>query len=126
MTVANYEYILAFHFTQAGDVNYEVRATGILSTQPIDEGLQVPWGTVVHPGVLAAHHQHIFSLRLDPMLDGYKNRVIYEEARPMDRDPVLNPYGTGYYTQSTVVKSQGVMAWTSRRIVSSRFKTPPS
>ncbi|KAF4619083.1 hypothetical protein G7Y89_g14764 [Cudoniella acicularis] len=63
ITVSNYEYILAFMFNQAGDVMYEVRATGILSTQPIDEGISVPWGTVVHPGVLAAHHQHIFSLR---------------------------------------------------------------
>jgi primary-amine oxidase len=59
ITVANYEYIMAFMFNQAGELAYEVRATGILSTQPIDEGISVPWGTVVHPGVLAAHHQHV-------------------------------------------------------------------
>ena len=59
ITVSNYEYILAFMFNQAGEWTYEVRATGILSTQPIDEGLEVPWGTVVHPGVLATHHQHL-------------------------------------------------------------------
>lgn len=107
LTVANYEYILAFMFTQAGDFTYEVRATGILSTQPIDEGVSVPWGTVVHPGVLAAHHQHIFSLRLDPMLDGPKNTLVYEEALPMERSDPLNPHGTGYYTRETVVDTSG-------------------
>jgi primary-amine oxidase len=107
LTVANYEYILAFIFTQAGDLTYEVRATGILSTQPIDEGVSVPWGTVVHPSVLASCHQHIFSLRLDPMIDGPKNTLVYEEALPMDRSDPLNPHGTGYYTRETVVETSG-------------------
>lgn len=106
ITVANYEYILAFMFNQAGEVIYEVRATGILSTQPIDEGLDVPWGTVVHPGVLAAHHQHIFSLRVDPALEGHNNRLVYDEAHPFPRSE-FNPHGTGYYTQETVITNSG-------------------
>ncbi|RDL33912.1 Amine oxidase [Venustampulla echinocandica] len=106
ITVANYEYILAFIFSQAGEVMYEVRATGILSTQPIDEGISVPWGTVVHPGVLAVHHQHIFSLRVDPMLDGSLNRVVYEEAHPMPRDD-FNPHGVGYTVSETPVTTSG-------------------
>jgi primary-amine oxidase len=106
ITVSNYEYILAFMFNQAGEVIYEVRATGILSTQPIDEGLEVPWGTVVHPGVLATHHQHHFSLRVDPAIDGYANRLVYDEAHPMPRSD-FNPHGTGYYTTETVVERSG-------------------
>ncbi|KAK5137151.1 hypothetical protein LTR08_000656 [Meristemomyces frigidus] len=106
ITVANYEYILAFMFNQAGEVIYEVRATGILSTQPIDDGVEVPWGTVVHPGVLATHHQHIFSLRVDPMIDGYHNRLVYDEALPMPRSD-FNPHGVGYYTEETVVETSG-------------------
>ncbi|KAH0551373.1 hypothetical protein GP486_007412 [Trichoglossum hirsutum] len=107
ITVANYEYILAFVFNQAGEVSYEVRATGILSTQPIDDGTKVPWGTVVHPGVLAAHHQHIFSLRVDPALDGHDNRLVYEEAHAMPRDVALNPHGIGYVVKETVVEESG-------------------
>lgn len=103
ITVSNYEYILAFMFNQAGDVIYEVRATGILSTQPIDEGLEVPWGTVVHPGVLATHHQHIFSLRVDPAIDGHNNRLVYDEAHAMPRS-ALNPQGTGYVVKETVIE----------------------
>ncbi|KAK5704182.1 hypothetical protein LTR97_003195 [Elasticomyces elasticus] len=106
ITVSNYEYILAFMFNQAGEIDYEVRATGILSTQPIDEGIEVPWGTVVHPGVLATHHQHIFSLRVDPAIDGYHNRLVYDEALPMPRSD-FNPHGTGYYAQETVVETSG-------------------
>lgn len=104
MTVANYEYVVAFIFNLAAEVRYEVRATGILSTSPIQNGLAVPWGTVVHPGVLAAVHQHIFSLRIDPMLDGsITNRLVYDETVPMPRSS-LNPHGTGYVVKSTVVK----------------------
>lgn len=103
ITVANYEYILAFIFNQAGEITYEVRATGIVSTQPIDEGVEVPWGTVVHPGVLASHHQHIFSLRIDPAIDGHENRLVYEEAHPMARSD-FNPFGVGYTIQETVVQ----------------------
>ena len=103
ITVANYEYILAFLFNQAGELSYEVRATGILSTQPIDEGISVPWGTVVHPGVLAAYHQHIFSLRIDPMIDGPSNRLVYEEAHPMPLDD-FNPHYIGYTVNETLVE----------------------
>ncbi|KAL8711071.1 MAG: hypothetical protein Q9220_004452 [cf. Caloplaca sp. 1 TL-2023] len=106
ITVANYEYIMAFIFNQAGEIKYEVRATGIVSTQPIDDDVDVPWGTIVHPGVLAAHHQHIFSLRVDPAIDGHNNRLIYEEAYPMPRSE-FNPHGVGYTVDDTLVERSG-------------------
>ena len=104
ITVSNYEYILAFMFNQAGEVTYEVRATGVVSTQPIDDGVSVPWGTVVHPGVLATHHQHIFSLRVDPAIDGHANRLIYEECHPMPRSD-FNPHGVGYTVQESLIET---------------------
>ncbi|KAI1043603.1 hypothetical protein LB505_011810 [Fusarium chuoi] len=112
ITVSNYEYILMFLFNQAGEVTYEVRATGILSTQPIDHELDkigVPFGTVVHPGVLAGVHQHIFSLRVDPMIDGHTNQLVYSEAHRIPRDPHLNPHGTGYeVVEKTIDKTAGL------------------
>ncbi|KAG9247482.1 copper amine oxidase [Calycina marina] len=95
ITVSNYEYILAFQFNQAGEIMYEAHATGILSPQPIDEVIEVPWGTVVHPGVLATHHQHIFSLRVDPMIGGSNNRVDF------------NPHGIGYTVKETPITTSG-------------------
>ena len=111
ITVANYEYIMAFMFNQAGELSYELRATGIVSTQPIDPGVSVPWGTVVHPGVLAAHHQHIFSLRIDPAIDGHANRLVYDEVHPMPLSDDFNPHGVGYtVTQTAVTHSAGLDA----------------
>jgi primary-amine oxidase len=110
LTVSNYEYILSFVFNTAGDISYEARATGILSTQPLDLGLTDaphPFGTVVHPGVLGGFHQHFFSLRIDPMVAGYGNTVAYDEAVAIPRDPKLNPHGVGYTVRRTEVESSG-------------------
>ncbi|RMD42871.1 hypothetical protein DV735_g2295, partial [Chaetothyriales sp. CBS 134920] len=110
MTASNYEYILAFIFNQAGELTYEVRATGILSTQAIDHDLDktgVPFGTVVHPGVLAVHHQHNFSLRVDPMIDGPNNSVIYQEAHALPVDKDWNPHGNGYKVVEQTITTSG-------------------
>ncbi|KAH8196705.1 hypothetical protein TruAng_009134 [Truncatella angustata] len=64
-------------------------------------------GTVVHPGVLAAYHQHIFCLRADPIMDGPMNTVTYDEVEPLEWSKVLNPHGTGYISQETIVKKSG-------------------
>ncbi|PGH35806.1 primary-amine oxidase [[Emmonsia] crescens] len=108
-TVSNYEYIFAWIFDQAGGIELEVRATGILSTMPISnaDGATVPWATNVGPGVMAAFHQHIFSMRIDPSIDGHNNTVIYQDSVPMPDDPVSNPYGVGYVAETTVLKTSG-------------------
>lgn len=110
LTVSNYEYILSFNFNLAGDFTYEARATGILSTQPVDLDLTKvphPFGTVVHPGVLAVSHQHFFSLRVDPMIDGPENQIVYDDAVALPRDPALNPHGTGYTVKRTPITTSG-------------------
>jgi len=57
LTVGNYEYIFAWCFMQNGNLELEVRATGILSTALIDPNKTSDWGNVVSPGVLAPNHQ---------------------------------------------------------------------
>lgn len=106
VTVSNYEYVFVFYFGQDASIHYEVRATGILSTAPIDVGDSVPYGTVVAPGVLAPYHQHLFCLRIDPALDGYKNSLVVEESAPMPYPHPSNPFGVGYVTQSEVVERE--------------------
>ncbi|KAH6975115.1 amine oxidase [Ilyonectria sp. MPI-CAGE-AT-0026] len=108
-TVSNYEYILAWIFDQAGNIEHEIRATGILSTMPIDNetGTKVPWGTNVGPGVMAAYHQHLFSVRIDPAIDGHDNTLYYEDSVPMPVDKELNPFGMGYVSKQTVLSKAG-------------------
>lgn len=111
ITVSNYEYIFAWHFCQDASIFYEVRATGILSTAPHDINAKerVPYGTVVAPGVLAPYHQHLFSLRIDPAIDGHNNSLAIEEStRLPTNDPnVHNPFGVGYVTESRTVEEEG-------------------
>jgi len=111
VTVSNYEYIFAWHFYQDASINYEVRATGILSTAPtsMDYKGGYPYGTVVAPGVLAPYHQHLFSLRIDPAIDGHENSLVVEESKslPIDDPAVHNPFGVGYVTESQTIEEEG-------------------
>ncbi|KAI1390429.1 copper amine oxidase [Hypoxylon trugodes] len=111
ITVSNYEYIFAFQFCQDASIFYEIRATGILSTVPhnIDQKGDIPYGTVVAPGVMAPYHQHLFSLRIDPAIDGRNNTLAIEESKSMPiGDPAIhNPFGVGYYTEHRFVEQEG-------------------
>ncbi|KAF2269639.1 copper amine oxidase [Lojkania enalia] len=106
ITVSNYEYVFIFYFGQDASINYEVRATGILSTAPIKTGDRVSFGTVVAPGVMAPYHQHLFCLRIDPALDGYQNSLMVEESVPMAFPDSSNPFGVGYITDSKVLSEE--------------------
>ncbi|KAK2594967.1 hypothetical protein QQS21_007325 [Conoideocrella luteorostrata] len=106
ITVANYEYIFAWVFDQSGEISFETRATGILSTQPIDKDVTVPWGTRVGDGVMAPYHQHIFNVRIDPAVGGDKNTFVYADSVRMPWDQDLNPLGTGYVTKETVINRE--------------------
>ncbi|ETN44234.1 uncharacterized protein HMPREF1541_10785 [Cyphellophora europaea CBS 101466] len=108
ITLANYEYIFAFKFDQAGGITIETRATGIVSVVNIDPGKTSPYGNVVAPGVLAQNHQHIFAVRIDPAVDGHQNTVIKEESLPVKMNPETNPHGNYYEVRRTpVTTSEG-------------------
>ena len=105
ITLANYEYVFAYKFDQAGGICIEARATGIVSTVNIDPGKTAEWGNVVGPGVLAQNHQHSFCVRIDPAIDGHKNTVVYEESLPMQIDEKRNPNGNMYEVRKTPITS---------------------
>ncbi|EOD48825.1 putative copper amine oxidase protein [Neofusicoccum parvum UCRNP2] len=107
ITVANYEYIFAWYFDQSGELTFETRATGILSTQPIAADVKVPWGTRVADGVMAPYHQHLFNLRIDPAVGGHRNSFAATDSVAMPWDEQLNPLGTGYVTEETIVQRAG-------------------
>lgn len=66
----------------------------------------MPWGTNVGPGVMAPFHQHMFSFRMDPAIDGHKNTVFYQDSVPMPEDD-NNPWKVGYTTEETVLRQSG-------------------
>lgn len=107
LTVGNYEYVFAWLFWQNGNIELETRATGILSTHLIDPDKQSPWGNVVSPGVLAPNHQHLFCLRVDPMLDGQKNTVLYEDSIAVPQTEEENPHGNAWRVHKTHFEKSG-------------------
>ncbi|GMM31378.1 hypothetical protein DAMA08_041230 [Martiniozyma asiatica (nom. inval.)] len=106
-TVANYEYAVQFIFDQVGEIKISVRATGILSTMPIDRDVDVNYGTLVGPRVMAAYHQHMLSFRLDPAVDGHNNTVVYDDVLRMEENTELNPYNVGFYSERHYVEKAG-------------------
>jgi primary-amine oxidase len=110
VTLANYEYILAFKLDLAGGITIETRATGIMSVVAIDNGKVSEYGNVVAPGVLAQNHQHVFAVRIDPVVDSYaagETRVVIEDSVSQKMDPATNPYGNFYKVErQTVDKAQ--------------------
>lgn len=106
-TVANYEYAVQYIFDQVGEIKISVRATGILSTMPIDRDVDVDYGTLVGPRVMAAFHQHLLSFRIDPAIDGHKNTVVYDDILRMEENTPLNPYNVGFYSKRSYVEKAG-------------------
>ncbi|KAI8141003.1 copper amine oxidase [Fennellomyces sp. T-0311] len=91
VTAGNYDYGLYYYFYQDGTIQFEVKATGELNTQvlALDEDA-APYGTIVAPQIDAQHHQHLFSLRVDPMIDGPNNSVAEIDVVPSEL-PVGHP-----------------------------------
>ncbi|KAF2465688.1 uncharacterized protein BDR25DRAFT_378355 [Lindgomyces ingoldianus] len=107
LTVGNYEYVFAWVFMQNGNIEFETRATGIMSTSLIDVGKTSHWGNVVSPGVLATNHQHLFCLRIDPMLDGPENSIIQEESIAISQSEQENPHGNAWRVMKTIFERSG-------------------
>ncbi|KAK9473735.1 copper amine oxidase [Dipodascopsis tothii] len=109
-TAANYEYMVYWIFHMDGTIQLEIKLTGILNTYVLGPGEETHgFGTQVHPGVNAHNHQHLFCLRINPMIDGTANSVQMTDAvRPAA--PVGAPdnfYGNAFRPQATVFKTVG-------------------
>ena len=74
-----------WNFFQDGTIEFEIKLTGILNLYTMAEGEHAgKFGTEVSPRVMAHHHQHLFSVRVDPMIDGLANSVCETDVVPTD------------------------------------------
>ncbi len=104
-TVANYEYLVYWRFYQDGNIECEVRATGIMVTSSFADGHQPPYGTLVDQRTYAPFHQHFIVARLDLDVDGPANTVyaVQSEASSAGDD---DPYGLGLVTRETPLRTE--------------------
>ncbi|KAF7350979.1 Amine oxidase [Mycena sanguinolenta] len=107
-TLANYEYIFNYMFYQDGSIEMEIRLTGILQVYIAADGEKSPYSTVVAPNINAHYHQHIFSVRVDPMVDGLLNSVVETDIMPSvhPTGSSENFGGNAFTATDTVLKTE--------------------
>ena len=105
VTVANYEYLVYWRLHQDGNIECEVRATGIMVTTPLAPGAPNPNGTLVDERTYAPFHQHFLVARLDLDVDGTDNTVFASEsyAEPVGPD---NPHGLSVVVRNTPLRTE--------------------
>jgi primary-amine oxidase len=118
-TVANYEYLIYWRFYQDGNIECEVRATGLMVTTPLENDDDTsPYGTIVDSRTYAPFHQHFLIAKLDLDIDGEDNTVVEVDsvAPPISPD---NPYGLAMTTNATTIESESASArdfnWETQR-----------
>jgi primary-amine oxidase len=105
VTVANYEYLVYWRFYQDGNIECEVRATGILVTSHVGADGQAVNGTVVDQRTYAPFHQHFIVARLDLDVDGPDNTVYVTESLATGTSGA-DPYGLGLVVTSTPLRTE--------------------
>ncbi|MGH3726581.1 MAG: primary-amine oxidase [Mycobacterium sp.] len=105
VTVANYEYLTYWRFYQDGNIECEVRATGIMVVSNFPEGAAHPHGTLVDHRTYAPYHQHFLVARLDLDVDGTQNTVYATETEIVPVGPD-NPYGLSLRQRNTPLRTE--------------------
>lgn len=109
ITVGNYDYGFYWHFYLDGRIELECKATGVVfaSVYPGAEpdGTDYPWASQIAPGIGAPYHQHLFSARLDVMLDGVDNAVDELQAVRVATDD-RNPHGNAFTLSTTRLRTE--------------------
>jgi primary-amine oxidase len=105
VTVGNYEYLVYWRLHQDGNIQAEVRATGIMVTTHFSPGRQPPYGTLVDDRTYAPFHQHFLVARLDLDVDGDRNTVYATESQALPTGPD-NPHGVALVQRSTPLRTE--------------------
>ncbi|MDH3667643.1 MAG: hypothetical protein OEN23_12005 [Paracoccaceae bacterium] len=83
-SVAHYDYVLDWVLSLDGTISVNIGATGIDAVQGVHaHGGRHDHGNTVAPGLVAIHHDHFFSLRLDLDVDGPQNRFVRHRIEPV-------------------------------------------
>jgi len=104
-TVENYEYGFFWYLYQDGNIQFEIKLTGILSLGALPPGEKSPYGHLVAPQLYAPNHQHFFNVRLDFDLDGAPNSVQQVDVHP-DAPSDANPFQNAFQARAQTLKTE--------------------
>src|SRR4029450_400094 len=99
-TVGNYEYGFYWYLYLDGNIQLEVKLTGVISPMAVDPGDVPEFAGLVAPGLAGPNHPHLFSARLDLDVDGTTNTVYEVEAERVPTGPD-NPWGNAFPQRAT-------------------------
>ena len=104
-TVENYEYGFFWYFYQDGNIQFEIKLTGILSLGTLREGEKAKYGSMIAPLLYAPNHQHFFNVRLDFDIDGVENTV---QQLDVVSDPIddANPYENAFQVRAQCLQTE--------------------
>jgi primary-amine oxidase len=104
-TVENYEYGFFWYLYQDGNIQFEIKLTGILSLGALNPGEKSPYGALIAPQLYAPNHQHFFNVRLDMDLDGVANSV-YKLDVVADPLGPKNPFENAFSVKATLLERE--------------------
>ena len=104
-TVENYEYGFFWYLYQDGNIQLEVKLTGILSLGAVQPHQRPEFGALIAPQLYAPNHQHFFNVRLDFDLDGVANSVQQIDVMADELGPD-NPFENAFRAQATTLRSE--------------------
>lgn len=127
-TIGNYDYAVSYIFKQDGSMEVDLALTGIMLAKGVKEKTvdgnhhgAAGVGHLVSENIVAPHHQHFFSFRLDFDIDGVKNSVTEMNTRAMPPG-ANNPYRNGFVMSESLLRTEaeaqrkmdmpGARAWT--------------
>jgi primary-amine oxidase len=98
--VGNYEYGFEWIFHQDGTLESRVLLTGIMAVKGTAANTHDPYAHSVAKNLVAPHHQHFFTFRLDFDVDGQTNRVLEMNSQPVPPG-AQNVYGNAFTMHET-------------------------
>jgi primary-amine oxidase len=104
-TVENYEYGFFWYFYQDGNIEFQLKLTGVLSLGATHPEEKPQHGAMIAPQLYAPNHQHFFNMRLDFDIDGEANTIQQVDvvADPVDEQ---NPFENAFRAQATNLKTE--------------------
>jgi primary-amine oxidase len=110
-TVENYEYGFFWYLYQDGNIQFEIKLTGILSLGTLQPGEKSPYGNLIASAtqsggaLYAPNHQHFFNVRLDLDIDGMANSVEQIDVVADEPGP-KNPFGNAFRARATLLETE--------------------
>jgi primary-amine oxidase len=104
-TVENYEYGFFWYLYQDGNIQFEVKLTGILSLGALAPGERSPYGALIAPQLYAPNHQHFFNVRLDIDVDGTANAAHQVDVEADALGP-KNPFENAFSAKARLLKTE--------------------